>query len=97
VLGFATKHTCLNTAHGPRHHYDLQEDLIYKHKFLDEVMAVLDDKMDDDNDTRGKIMLENIKSYNIKFVSSTGPMHGAILNGWKNSCKMQMVILILRD
>jgi hypothetical protein len=26
-LGFATKHNCLNTAHGPVLHYDLQEDL----------------------------------------------------------------------
>jgi hypothetical protein len=40
---------------------------IYKPKSLDEVMVMLEDRMDEDNDTRRRGTLENIKSHNIKF------------------------------
>jgi hypothetical protein len=66
-------------------------------------MVVLEGRMDEDNDKRGRRRLENIKSYNIKSVifnwanAWRDTKKEALVNGWRNSWKIQMVMLTLKD
>ena len=39
---------------------------LYKKKFLEEVLVVLEDEQGHENDTRGARMLQNLRAYNIK-------------------------------